>query len=275
MNRLTILVDIASRAMLSTIGSPRTVAGAVAIDTSAIYDIRAEASRLPKWGDCTPDNAAHAVDLLTSQAVSVAIVSLNRETDAWQRFIKDANILHEAIILDSKLVAGWAKAANLLKFVLLSSACAAATGHAIGADRRPRIVSPQGYQLVECATICDNEIEGKENLEIFKSLWGEQHIPKAKLARLGVQMISESVAVTTDDEEPCLLLADYAAGLGLASVLDAPGRLPLPVTQHRAKDLLLILKSRNKLVFQEEDFDSSYDEIFKDVMAKARELGDR
>lgn len=122
MNRLTVLVDIASRTMHSTAGSPKTVAGAVTIDTSKLHDIRREVASLPKWGKCDIDSAEFAVDLMTSQATAVSIVSLNRDTEAWAKFLEDAEVLHEAIVLTSKKVAGWAKPANLLKFILLGSA---------------------------------------------------------------------------------------------------------------------------------------------------------
>jgi len=168
MNRLTVLADIASRTMLSTLGSPRTVAGAVTIDTGRMSGIRKEVAVLPKWATCTADDAALAVDLLVSQAVAVSVVCFNRETDSWKKFVADSEVRHEAIILTSKKVAGWAKPANLLKFILLGYACAAATGHALGSDRRPRIVGASGRKLIDCNTVCDEEVEGAENREVFE-----------------------------------------------------------------------------------------------------------
>jgi hypothetical protein len=274
MNRLTVLADIASRTMLSTLGSPRTVAGAVAVDTTRMGGLREEVAALPKWGDCTANDASFAVDLLESQATAVSVVSFNRETESWTKFIADAEVLHEAIILTSKKVAGWAKPANLLKFILLGSACAVATGHALGSDRRPRIVGSSGRQLIDCSTVCDKEIEGAENREVFESFWSMQRIPSSRLARAGFEFVSNEVSLTTEQLEPGLLLADYAAGLGLASLTLEPGRLRLPLDQATAQGLLGRLKAKGKLVVVEEDFSYSYDEIFKDVMDRARELAD-
>lgn len=274
MNRLTILADIASRTMHSTVGSPKTVAGAVAVDTLRLEGIRQEVIALPKWAACNEDSAAFAVDLMASQAVAVSVVSVNRDTDAWRKFLVDAEIFHKAIILSSKKVAGWGKPANLLKFILLGSACAAATGHALGVDRRPRIVSLGGRQLIECDTVCDSEVEGAENLEVFESFWSKQHIPKSRLAKVGIEVIGDCVRVTTEQAEPGLMLADYAAGIGLAAATKSPGRMPLPLSQVAAARLLSRLRVLNKLVVLEEDFDYSYDAIFSDVMKKARELAD-
>jgi hypothetical protein len=274
MNRFTVLADISSRTMHATLGSPKTVAGAVAVDTARLEGLRRELSSLPKWGACDADTAAFAVDLMASQATAVAIVSINRDTDAWRQFLVDADVLHNAIILTSRKVAGWAKPANLLKFILLGSACAAATGHALGADRRLRIVGATGRQIIECNTVCDSEVEGKENLEVFESFWSMQRIPTSRLAKAGFELISNEVRVTTEQLEPGLMLADYAAGVGLAAATENPGTLPMPLEQSVATQLLAKLRKLNKLAVVEEDFDYSYSEIFKDVMDKARELAD-
>ncbi len=274
MNRFTVLADIASRTMLATAGSPRTVAGAVALDTVKLEGVRREVGSLPKWGACGFDEAAFVVDLIASQATAMSIVSINRDTDAWRQFLVDAEVLHNAIILTSRKVAGWAKPANLLKFILLGSACAAATGHALGSDRRARIVGATGRQIIECATVCDKEVEGRENLEVFESFWSMQRIPTSKLAKAGFELISNEVTVTTEQLEPGLMLADYVAGLGLAAATEDPGTMPLPLDQATAAQLLAPLRNQGKLVVVEEDFDYSYSEIFKDVMNKARELAD-
>ena len=119
------------------------------------------------------------------------------------------------------------------------------------------------------------EVEGPENLEVFESFWGKQHIPRARMAKAGFDMITDNVRVTTEQIEPALLLADYAAGLGLAAATNDPGRLRLPLSQEVATRLLAKLRAPNKLVVVEEDFAYSYDEIFSEAMAMARELGDQ
>lgn len=260
--------------MLSTTGSPRTVGGAVTVDSTQLNGVRLEMRGLPKWGSCDYDTAEHVVDILGSQAIAVAVVSVDRDTDFWRRFEKDALVFHEAIIKTSRKIAGWAKPANILKFLLLSSACAAATGHALGSDRRRRIVSAKGLQLIETNVICDQEVEGEENLEVFTSFWSEQNIPKRRLAAFGFEMVTESVVVTTDIAEPALILPDYVAGLGLAATLDDAGRLPLPLSQELAVKLLNRLKAKGKLIVQDQIFDVSYDDIFKDVMTRARQIAD-
>lgn len=272
MNRFTVFADIASRAMHATAGSPRTVAGAVVVDTEKVEGLCRELVGLGKWSGCRLDDAEFAVDLIASQAVAVSVVSFNRDTEAWRQFLVDAEIFHKAIILNSRKVAGWGKPANLLKFLLLSSACASAVGHALGIDHRPRIVNSNNMQMINCITVCDSEVEGPENIEVFKSFWDRQHIPKSRLASVGIEMLSEDVRITSEQLEPCLLLADYVAGLGLSAATENPGRIPLPLSQVNSSKLLSKIRDRDKLVVLEEDFQYSYNEIFGDTMEQARSI---
>jgi hypothetical protein len=274
MNRLSVFADIAGRAMLSTAGSPKTVAGVVALDTINIASARSEVSGIPKWGKCEYQHAEHIVDFLASQAVSIAVISIDRETDEWKTFESDATILQDAIVLTSKKVAGWVKAPNVLKFILLGSGCAVATGHALGIDKRPKIQNARGQHMIECSVICDQEIEGVENLEVFTSFWSNQRIPKSRLAAFNIDMRTTDVVVTTEQAEPALLLADYVAGLGLAATLPNPGKLPLPLSQEQALVLLQKIKDKGKLALVEEKFNYSYNEIFGEAMEIAKEFGD-
>lgn len=250
------------------------MAGAVVIDTARLDEARSEVCGLPKWGSCQLEHAEHVVDYLASQAVAVSVVSVNRSTPQWLQFEQDANLLQSAIVKQSRRVAGWVKAPNFLKFILLGSACSVATGHALGVDLRQRIVGASGRQLIECSAICDQEVEGSENLEVFTSFWSEQRIPRSRLERLGIDMVARDVRVTTDKEEPALFLADYVAGIGLAASLESPGRLPLPLDRDQASQLFGRLKACAKLAIREENFEHTHKDIYGDVMAAAVRLAD-
>lgn len=272
MNRLTVLVDIAGRVSLDTQGNPRVTAAAVAIATSALTIVRAALPpRLPKWKNCTASDAERVVELLSAHSVAVGVISINKETDSWRQFAVDADALQAAIVAQSKRVAGWAKPANLLVFQLIIRACAIATGHGIRVGRMRRIVNMNGFELIECAVICDTDISGEENLEVFGSFWDKRHAPKSRLAKLGVCLVHDEVQVLTEQEEPLLLLADYAAGIAHSALLPTPGRLPLPVNCEQSNDLLSHLRETDKLVVESDDFDVSYSEIFGTIMERARE----
>lgn len=75
----------------------------------------------------------------------------------------------------------------------------------------------------------------------------------------------------TEQQEPLLLLADYAAGIAHSALLPIPGRLPLPVNYEQSNHLLGHLRETGKLVVESADFDVSYSEIFGSIMDSARE----
>ena len=71
-----------------------------------------------------------------------------------------------------------------------------------------------------------------------------------------------------------MLLADYVAGLGLSAALGHPGRLRLPLAREQSIRLLEALQDRGKLVTVDEDFTHWHEDIYGDIIDKAREFSD-
>ena len=272
MNRLTILGDIAGRVSVSSTGNPRVTAASVVVSTADEGSIRtALGTTTPKWGRCSLSDASRVIALLHSRSVAVGVMSINKDTDSWRKFAEDAKVLQDAIVRQSKQPAGWVKPSNLLAFLLLGGSAAMATGHALRVDPSMRIVGEDGLQLIHRRLVFDSDISGSENVDVFKSFWEKKSIPRSRLAELGVRMAHVDVSVSTEQEEPLLLLADYAAGIAHSMLLPEPGRLPLPVPHEQAKTLARELHRAGKLVVDNRNFENSYDEIFGSVMAYARE----
>lgn len=153
-NRLTLFADIAGRVAIDTRGNPRVTAASVALGTSDAPAIRGKlSSSMPKWRDCVPGDAERVVEFIASHAVSVGVMSINKDTAAWRQFAKDAKTLQSAIVGQSRRSAGWAKPPNLLAFHLLGGACAIATGHGITVGAKGRIVDARGLQMIECSVV--------------------------------------------------------------------------------------------------------------------------
>jgi len=270
MNRLTLFSDIAGRVALDTRGNPRVTAAAIAVATDTVSEIQSKLpSALPKWGKCNLSDAERVIDLLTSHAVSVGIFSINKDTAAWHQFAEDSKTLQRAFVAKLSPPAGWAKPTNLLTFCLLGGACAIAMGHGLR-NARPGIVDNNGLQMIECSVVCDSDISGEENLEVFQSFWQKRRAPTSRLAELGFELSYKTVRVATEQEEPLLLLADYAAGIAHASLLPSPGRLPLPLSHGQANELIAHLKQTGRVAIKNTEFNISFDEIFGQVMELAR-----
>jgi hypothetical protein len=267
-SRYTILADVAGRRSLATAGSDRMTAAAVAIETSNTESVRSRVRQLPKWRDCTPDEAEAALQLLAHSA-SVAVVSTTKDVERWPEFWDAAKPLHEAIVAQDGRPAGFIKPSNVALFALLAHAYGIALGHAVRVSRGTRILDYRGLELVERTIVCDTDIQGEENLSAFESFFqkSDQHQPR--MAELGFRFETRDVIVTTEEDEPLLLLADYAAGIAHSAHIANPGKLPLPIPHDDAKVLLQRLDKSGKLVVLAKPFDVEYAEIFGDALNAA------
>lgn len=270
MNRYTLFADIAGRVALDTTGSDRVTGAAVAVATQEVPAVRSKVvGCFPKWRVATLADAERAVDLLVAETAAVSAVTVHKDTDAWRQFWADAPPLHEAIVAQDRRGAGFVKPANAVTFWLFGSAFALASAHAIKTGLSQRLVDHRGREAIERTIVCDSDIKGDENIDVFESLWERADGSQPRLERMGLRFYTRSVAVTTEDEEPLLFLADYLAGIVHAAFITDPGRLRLPVSHDEAKRLLRRLSDSGKAVIQSLIFNLSYRDIFGEAYARA------
>lgn len=268
MNRFTFLIDIAGRVSLGAEGNPRVTAAAVVISTASIDRVRNQLPKpLPKWKGCTAQDARSVVNLLLQEAIAIGVFSINRDTVAWRQFWEDAKPLQNAIVAQDNSPAGFVKPANVMVFQMIGGAAAVGGGHALRVSSKTRIQDHRGLDLIERNIICDSEINGAENLAVFAHLWERQDGWQPRLESAGIRMTTAQVRVTTEEDEPLLLLADYAAGLAHTTLLPEPGRLPLPLSLVEATDLLNEIDDAGKLAVHSGNFDLKYRDIFGDAMS--------
>lgn len=108
---------------------------------------------------------------------------------------------------------GFVKAATVIKFALFGQISTLGMGHVIMDRQIPRPASIRRPLLIRESMIFDNEIQGDDNVEVFLELWEARnaHQPLANI--LGIHQHVVHVSLTTEQEEPLLLLPDYVAGL--------------------------------------------------------------
>lgn len=248
-------------------------AAAVTVRARLADEARAMARSLPKWRDADEGIATQAVEQIERNVLGVGIASMTKPAGAWEDFFAAAKPLQDSIVAQDRSPAGFVKPANVVKFVLLCHAYTIAGAQAVKVDRDPHIKDRNGLDLIECTIVCDTEIEGEENLDVFRSLWAasDQHQPK--LNSLGLRTVTRDVVVTTDDEDPLLRLADFAAGIAHRALIPEPGRIKMPLEHEAAKRLLARLNATGRLTLVDQAFDAKYEEIFGEALEAARERG--
>jgi hypothetical protein len=267
MNRHTVFTDIAGRPTRITEGNPRVTAAAITLATGECEALRQRVpASLPKWKNCTLADATRVVEFVERHCLSVSVASVNRDTNAWRKFLANEAAIHPALATETRGPVGWVKAPVLLTLELLLRASVMANAHAIRIGQGQRIVDDSGLQLIECSVVCDNELSGEETIEIFKSFWEEDKTPNHKLAGMGYKIVHPSVVLATEQDEPLLLLADVVAGIAHSSLLPNPGRIQMPISNSDSVELMKRLTIGGKLVMQNQDFDNSYERIFGSMM---------
>jgi hypothetical protein len=271
--RFTALTDVAGRVALDTQGNKWVTAAAVVLASNQLDLVRSLLpATVPKWRNCHQEHAELVTDLLGSHSFAVCAIHINKDTEHWRRFWKDEEPLQAAIVAESRASAGFVKPANILKFFLFGQVVAIATAHAMKVAPTGTIVDGKGLTLVESNVICDSDINGDENVEFFKFLFERENHRPSRLRQLGIRLVNGSVEVATEEEEPLLLLADYAAGLAHAVWLEHPGRGRFPLAKEEALRLLKAIEAKDKFIRMPMDFEISYDEIFGALMERSRAL---
>lgn len=269
MSRFTFFADIAGQVSLDTMGSNRITAAAVAVPTGDVDNLRSRVLGWPKWRDCNEDDASAAITFLKENASSVAVVSITKNSESWKRFWESAKVLQAAIARQDRSSAGFIKPSNVIRFSVLDESFAIALGHVVKIAHRPGIVDYHSREVIERTIVCDSDIQGDENVSVFKDFWARSDEHHPRMEEAGFRLVTREVTVTTEQQEPLLLLADFAAGIAHSALIENPGRLPLPVPHEQSKMLLRALSDSGKLVLTLKPFALNYEDIFGNVLDEA------
>lgn len=269
MSQFTFFADIAGQVSLDAKGGNRITAAAIAVPSAAVETLRLRVGGWPKWRKCGVNDAIQAIELLKEAASSVAVASITKDTESWRRFWESAKPLQDAIVRQDRTPPGFAKPGNVVRFAVLGESFAMALGHAVRIAHSPSLLDYCFREIIERTIVCDSDIQGDENVSVFKEFWTRSDDHQPRTAEAGFRVITREVVVTTEQEEPLLLLADFAAGIAHSALIEKPGRLPLPVPHEQSKELLRALSDSGKLVLSSKPFALEYEEIFGEALAEA------
>ncbi len=245
---------------------------AVAIEASAADELRTRvARRFKKWGQSSASDSAEMVELICNSVAAVAICSFVKTEPGWTEFWEAAKPVHNAIVKEDRRAAGFVKPANAALFVVFNFAFTIAMAQAVAKCRTLTAKDSRGLNLYDRTVVIDSDLKGEENQDVFRYLWSESDNNQLRVNQLGMSLRTRSVIVSTEEDEPLLLLADFAAGLGQSANVQNPGRLPFPVGQTESQDLLAKLVACGKGAVIDQSFRFRYEEMFGDAHAAAVE----
>jgi hypothetical protein len=250
MSRFTQFLDIAGRPSRSD-ASQYLVAAAVAFPTDDLPTVAAAYTPPPsKWVDASPAEAHRQMEFLLSACTASVVFRVKKTAPAWTDFWNKSDLYHSQMVKINQRAVGFVKAGTLLRYWLFGEASGRVMGDSVRLTGRPKVLTEHGLGSVESIVICDSDIQGQDNIDVFLWLFDQIHErPQPLLASVGIQHYVREARLATEQSEPLLYLADYLAGL-YQSCPPALSQLAVDVEQDK------------KVTVVDYSFDIAYDSIF-------------
>ena len=264
MNHITTFVDMAGRVSRSTEVFHRATAAAVVVATSELAHVRdCLPEDVDKWARTDFARATEMVDVMIDNALAVGAFSINKRTPAWEKYWVDSLGLENLLRSQDGKAAGFLRAPNFLRFHLMGGAASVAFGHAHWRTRtKPRVLDSRGRALLENDIVFDNDIQGSENEDMLETMLA---MPSPRSEQQFGFTLRRRMSLATEQQEPLLFLADFAAGIVHAAFLPEAGKF-LPLTQEQANQLLERLHREGLLAIHQGDFNVECHDVFGDLV---------
>ena len=259
---ITLLGDIAGRIAQDTHDADRVTAASICIPTGATRHIRRQIpAHFPKWCAASDSHVELIVKLLRREAFAVSTMSLRKTSAEWVTFWAEANETHQRISNKARGSIGVLKAATVVKLALFGQCSTLAVAHSIKANKFPRPASRRQVLHVRETHIYDKE-NGGEYDQAFQEVWAARNQHQPLVALFGVKLEAVSFDQLTEQAEPLLLLADYAAGIAHAAHSSANTLSSGAVSRDCAGRAYASLRATSGYTEMVEDFDLRYFDIY-------------
>lgn len=261
-----LLVDIAGRFTRDGANLSVTTGGVAIASDRADYIRSLLPPGLPKWGRCTLAQAKEVGRIVARECLAVGAITRDLATPAWQRFWEDS-AAHEHML--NRLQGGKAgllKPANIARTMALIDGAVVASGHAAYLSNAIERANAHGPITIGQTLIFDDELGG-ESRESFMELWNGAR-PQPRTQAVGVTFKTCDVRLTTEQDEPLLLLPDYVAGLHHCVQLAGARPNKFPLTISEANKCLAPMRN-GKFKIGRASFDLDYRSMFGDAIACA------
>jgi hypothetical protein len=262
MSRYTLFLDVAGRVAKETRGYEYVTCAGVAIESSAVPGARASLrGSLPKWKNSEDADLIHIAEFIAEHAVMALALRAEKCEPFWSDNWRDADDYCQYLSTRTKKPAGFAKAAQFVRYMLFGECSGRLVGECVRSGGTPRILDQNGRGIVEVSAVCDSDIQGADNIAAFHFLWEMfAKSPQRLLAGKGLRVSVRSSALSTEEEEPLLLCSDHLAGLFHSEVV--PQAKPAAVCGEFIAEAIRIVGEAGKVVLVEKCFDIPYREIY-------------
>ncbi|MBK7003415.1 MAG: hypothetical protein IPH35_27055 [Rhodoferax sp.] len=259
---ITSVSDIAGQVSEKALNADKLTVASICLPSGSVKRIRSLIpAGLPKWRNSDDHRVAAVTDLLLKEAWSIAAGSLDKRDTRWSEFWRDSREVHARTAPLAGGPIAFLKAGTL-KMLMLSQASALAMAHSVKVGTLPRIIDRKGRLNISECVIFDDEIQGDENRDALVEAWQSMNDHQPKMNSLGIFHEATAPLLTSEESEPLLLLADYAAGIVHALNSDANTIARSAVSREAVTRAHGRLRTSPKFHEFEAHFPDSYFEIF-------------
>jgi hypothetical protein len=256
--KLMMVADISGRVCQEKRNADRITAAALCLPGGSNAQLRKRLpAEFPKWRDATDADVGFAVDIIVREALAAVVYSIDKDTPAWDAFWSDAREIQSR----TRGKISFIKAAAQIKCLLFVKSTTLACAHGIKIGNIPRMIGLHKDLTTHESLVFDKEIEGVDNIQAFKAIWERANAFQPMTESLGIKRRIVAVDLLTEQEEPLLMFADYAAGIAHAALSEVDTLAQSRVSAKAAYDAHQRLLTARNYLEMSETFSLRFDEI--------------
>lgn len=226
MARLSLFLDIGGRVVKEATGDPFFTVGGVLLNTSAEESVRRLlAQGAAKWKHADASTLDLAIRVLGGEVSACAVIVVEKTQPWWDEFWNEGTKQHRELTVRTNTATGFARPGTVLRFWAFGACAAVLLGAYLRRYGTPQLLDESGMSMLRLKVICDTDIQGDENQDVFRSTWDAWAGRTRLSTELGVQPRIDLVEFRQDENEPILSLADILAGFGYVRRSGLPSAL--------------------------------------------------
>jgi hypothetical protein len=270
MNRYSLFLDVSGIIARETANQSYYTVGGVLIATVDVQKARAVVNSIgKKWRDMDNSSAIRMTEAILAHSMSISARQIRKSQPYWGRFWDEGDQFHSFMASTEKSPVGFVKSSNLIRYAAFGGGRAQSVGHCLKRHGLPRIVAPTGYSPLELTVVCDTDIQGQENIDVFRNMWSEYQRHSKVKEVFKVEHQIQAVDFKTEQDEPLLLAPDFVAGC-FQWYLGKP-EVPVPknMDESCAESIIKEFQRSDNFILDQREFRLTYKEIFGDLMVQS------
>lgn len=259
MNRLTLVYDISGQVTKeSTYDSYFTVGGAIipTANENRVRDLLKQ--NIPKWKNATTQSLSIVANTIEENNIYCTVVIVEKSQPEWDTFWENGKDQHNNLAKKLKAKVGFAKSGNIVRNLSIGRCTIIGLGALIKSIDKPTILDQNGYAVLNLKIICDTDIQGGENQEVYKTSW-ERWCKNTKVQpALNIKPKLYSIDFMIEQDEPLIFLPDYLAGCIHCKASGGKTNLPENLKYLEVEEFIKLIESKGKMLIESFKFSEIY-----------------